>query len=110
MCWERKIKSCVNGHNIIKHPGKTITQCKKLCVDEPKCLAFEYGMTYIGGATTTYSAYDCQLQDSSDAEGCDGGLTNLDLWTKVSCKREGKIIIIVQYFTCRNASNKRKSA
>ena len=55
-------KSCVNGHNLIKYTNKNVAECKKLCSQTTKCVAFEYGVAY--GGSGTYKSRDCQLSDS----------------------------------------------
>ena len=69
-------------HNIIKYTDKSVDECKELCSQHCKCLAFEYGVAYGGGGV--YKPKDCQLQDSSAKEGCDGTYHNLDLYVKGS--------------------------
>ena len=73
-------KSCVDGHNIIKYPNKSVDECKNLCSLNVKCVAFEYGVVY--GGSGGYKPRDCQLQDSSAKEGCLGAHHNLDLYVK----------------------------
>ena len=50
--------------------GQSVEQCGALCDREPACKAFEYGV---------YNR-DCRLQDSSNNEGCNGYVHNLDLY------------------------------
>ena len=78
--YEHVPKACVNGHNIVKYPSKTVAECMALCSAEINCLAFEYGVQH--GGKTRYLPRDCQLQNSADRSACDGILDNLDLYIK----------------------------
>jgi len=80
----------VSGNNIVKYPSKTVTECKKLCDDEPRCKAFEYGVNYGSVLVYAYEAGDCQLQSSKSKGGCDGGLLNLDLYIKNDAQESAK--------------------
>ena len=82
VCWDRKVKGCVNGHDIVKYSAQSLEQCKDLCAAKSNCLAFEYGVAYGGGGG--YKAKDCQLQSSSNSAGCDGGYFDLDLYIKTT--------------------------
>jgi len=85
VCWRKVTQGCVNAHNIVRHRGKTVDECKKLCADHKDCKAFEYGVNH-GGAKKTYKEGDCQLNDATKSKGCDGKHNNLDLYIQISCK------------------------
>lgn len=76
------VRGCVNYHNIIKYPNKSVEECKVLCDANTACLAFEYGVNH--GASGGYKPRDCQLQDSANAAACDGARYNLDLYVKAA--------------------------
>ena len=86
-------KSCVSGHNLIKYTDKSVDECKELCSGHVNCLAFEYGVAH-GGGGVKYNPRDCQLQDATDPDGCDGAHLNLDLYVKGSLHIFGLIIVI----------------
>ena len=87
------MKSCIHGHNIRKYFGKTVKECKGLCIAEPKCQAIEYGVAYGGGGS--YKPKECQLQNGNNPTDCDGAHHNLDLYIKrTSCKSDGKFLLI----------------
>ena len=67
-------------HNIKKHDGKTVEQCAALCLDNSKCLAFEYYVDY-GGTRQRPDGY-CAEQNSVNKDGCDGMDENCDLYVK----------------------------
>ena len=94
VCWRHISRGCVNARNIIRYPGKTVDECKKLCADHPKCAAFEYGVPH-GGLRKIYKTGDCQLNTGSNAKGCDGVDSNLDLYVKIRCKHNGIHILII---------------
>ena len=73
-------RACVSGHNIIKHAGKTVEQCKEICSAMSNCVAFEFGVAYGGGGEC--QAGDCQPQSIANPAGCDGSYHNLDLYVK----------------------------
>lgn len=73
-------KACVNDSNIASHYGVTKEECSSLCLENDKCLAFEYWVDY-GGSNKKISGY-CAQQDSSDKSGCDGVEYNYDLYIK----------------------------
>lgn len=75
-----KTKSCVHGHNIVKHQKKTVLECKRICDADDKCVAFEYGVNY--GGKGGYKPGDCQPQSKAESEDCDGAYHNLDLYIK----------------------------
>ena len=77
--------------------GRTLEECKELCVNEPSCVAFEYGVPH-GGEGGGYAAKDCQLHAQSHTEGCDGMFNNVDAYVQTSCRHddgEG-----ISYITC----------
>ena len=73
-------KACVGGHNIEKHTGKTVEQCKEICSAMSNCDAFEFGVAY--GGAGGYQAGDCQPQSSANRGSCSGSYYNLDLYVK----------------------------
>lgn len=79
--YAHKHKGCVNGHNLVRWPGKSVDECAELCEARSDCRAFEYGVNH-GGSSRNYRPKDCSLQSSSNSAGCDGGYNNLDLYTK----------------------------
>ena len=79
--YSRFPKSCVDNHNLIKYTNKNVAECKELCSKNTKCVAFEYGVAY-GGDGGGYNLGDCQLQDGSTKEDCDGAYYNLDFYIK----------------------------
>jgi len=79
--YTRHAQSCVYGHNIAKHIGKSLTECAAICSNTPESVAFEYGVQYGGGP---YEPGDCMCQDSVDSSGCDGRQVNLDLYVKIA--------------------------
>jgi len=83
-CWQQISPGCVNAGNMIRYRGKTIDECKKLCLDNPACKAIEYGVAH-GGTNKVYNAGDCQLNNKAVAKGCDGQLYNLDLYIPKKC-------------------------
>ena len=91
VCWDHKVKSCVNGHNLEKYSEKGIKECKSLCVERDGCVGFEYGVEY-GGSSSTYKARDCQLSSSINSDGCDGADLNLDLYIKIDCSTRGEFL------------------
>jgi len=42
--YTRHAQSCVRGHNIAKHVGKSLTECAAICSATPNSVAFEYGV------------------------------------------------------------------
>ena len=80
----------MNGHNIVKYTGKTVSSCKALCSARPDCLAFEYGLSY--GGSGSVLPKDCRLQSSANKTGCDGSHHNLDLYIK-----KGKYCFIIKH-------------
>jgi len=74
------VKGCVNGHNIVKYPNKSVAQCAQLCHNRADCKAFEYGVAH--GGSGGYKPRDCQLQSSANFNGCNGAHHNLDLYIK----------------------------
>ena len=77
---------------MIKYTDKDVDECKELCSQHVNCLAFEYGVAY-GGGGVLYKPRDCQLQDSSAKDGCDGAYHNLDLYVKGSLHIFSLIIV-----------------
>jgi len=69
-------------HNIEMIPGKSISECARLCNQRSDCKAFEYGVNYGGGGYGRER--DCHLQSSSDPVGCKGAYYNFDLYVKKS--------------------------
>ena len=65
---------------MIKYTNKKVAECKELCSQNTKCVAFEYGVAYGGGGT--YKSRDCQLSDSTEKYGCDGSDHNTDLYVR----------------------------
>ena len=65
---------------MIKYTNKNVAECKELCSQNTKCVAFEYGVAYGGGGT--YKSRDCQLSDSTEKYGCDGSDHNTDLYVR----------------------------
>ena len=90
-CWTHKAGKCVFGSNIIKYNDKSVDVCKTLCLKEPRCVAFEYGVPY--GGSGNYKARDCQLQSKQDVGTCNGKEYNLDLYVKTGCNA-GKFLIV----------------
>ena len=78
--YSRFPKSCVDNHNLIKYTNKNVDECKELCSQNNKCVAFEYGVAYREGGT--YKSRDCTLSDSVEKDGCPGFYHNLDLYVK----------------------------
>ena len=78
--YSRFPKSCVDNHNLIKYTNKNVAECKELCSQNNKCVAFEYGVAYRDGGT--YNSRDCTLSDSVEKDGCPGFYHNLDLYVK----------------------------
>ena len=89
VCWDHKEKACVSKENIIKHPDKSIGECKALCIADSGCVGFEYGVDH--GGSGDYKARDCQLSSGTDSTGCDGVHHNLDLYIKKDCPDKGNI-------------------
>jgi len=80
--WARTAPGCVNGNNIIKYTGKTVSECEALCVGYGAgCVGFEFGVDYGGSG---YVPGDCQLSSSADTTGCGGTQNNLDFYARVS--------------------------
>ena len=69
-------------HNYRKYPNKNVEECKSLCSQNVKCLAFEYGVAYGGSGIGGTRPRDCWLQDSADKADCDGVFWNSDLYVK----------------------------
>ena len=68
----------MNGNNIKTHVGKSVEECAALCLDNSKCVAFEYYVDY-GGRRQRPDGY-CREQKSSNKDGCDGMEENCDLY------------------------------
>jgi len=86
-CWSHISGGCVSWHNIIKYHDKSVEECKKLCLQRPNCVSFEYGVDH-GGKGTHHKLRDCQLQHSANYAGCNGKYHNLDLYIKKKCTQE----------------------
>ena len=95
--YEHCSRSCVNGNNIVKYTGKSVSSCKDLCSARPDCFAFEYGVSYDGSGP--YEPKDCQLKSSSDKTGCDGSYYNLDLYIRDSIQYS-KVLAYWDYGSC----------
>lgn len=78
--YEHIPQGCVNGHNIVLHHNLNIEECKNKCNKRTDCMAIEYGVDY--GAVGGYKAKDCRLQNGVNRAGCDGKLSNWDLYVK----------------------------
>jgi len=85
--YEHISKGCVNGHNIVKHTGKSLAQCEHICDGMPNCAAFEFGVSH--GGSGGYQPGDCQPQSSASYAGCDGGRHNVDLYIKKETSNTG---------------------
>jgi len=82
--WEHVSPGCVSGNNIIKYAGKTVDECKALCVEYgDACKGIEYGVAH-GGFSASYVPSDCQLSSSADTSGCNGEYYNLDVYVLLS--------------------------
>ena len=89
--WSLIAPGCTNGYNLETYYGKTVDDCKKICLDDPKCKSIEYMVDY-GGSKMTYTAGLCVPQSSADSTGCDGKGWNLDLYVP-SCERGTTIFV-----------------
>lgn len=88
-CWQHVEAACVSGDDMIRWRGKTVDECKKLCLGYPTCKAFEFGKAH-GGSDTSYLEGDCQLNSRSNPKKCDGQKKNLDLYIKLDCATAAK--------------------
>ena len=84
ICWDRISPGCVSGTDIKKHVGKSLGQCKTLCVQHPGCVSID-SYNYHGGINPEYNPGDCLIQTGVNASGCDGHKHNLDLYVKKLC-------------------------
>ena len=86
-CWKLLSPGCVYDHNIIIKNNISIPHCKKLCNQNSKCLAFEYGVDHGVKQDPSHPLRVCQLQNSLDYDKCDASRYNLDLYIKIGCLR-----------------------
>ena len=77
--WKKISPGCVPGHNIIHYKGKSVDECKALCLTKSKCLAFEMYADH-GGSNPDLKPGECRLQSGRDPTGCDGKNDNNDLY------------------------------
>ena len=73
-----------SSSRIIKHTGKTVEECRMLCVVDTKCVAIEYGVEYGGYHPRRFRAGDCRLLRflNNVSRDCDGKYTNVDSYVK----------------------------
>ena len=73
---------CVSGHNISKHLGTTLKECKELCDDAgDACKGVEH-YTDLGATATAYNPGDCTLSSSASTANCDAADYNMEFYEK----------------------------
>ena len=87
---KKKRKKCVHKKKIKKHEDKSIKECKRLCMGNRRCVAFEYGMEY-NVNNLWNSPRACILKRSDEIDDCDGEERNVDLYVlNEACRPLGK--------------------